>query len=161
MTGRPSLVLALLLVGIGAGGAWTPGVAQAGEPRLDEVSIFVSLPGGMGYLPLQVWELARLVSAEERQFAPKARFKVKVKAKGGEWVGISFRDSRGKVYDVPAHERRLLRGYKEFEWQLPSNFANGGVEVTIVLWRAYDQSVDRMVGELDRIPWSRLGAYSF
>jgi hypothetical protein len=81
---------------------------------------------------------------------------ISVKASGGKWLGVSFKDSAGKVFHVPANKAKLLRGYGDFEWKVP-NKAKGKLYVTVVLWRDYNRDQDKMVGELDRIHWFLIG----
>ena len=143
------LLFALLIV---------PFTLNSGQPKLQKVVIKMRPNSVSPWIDLRLWEAGKAVTGDKAlPIAPLSQFKLSVSASGGNWVGVSFRDSRGTIYDVPAHKSRLIRGYADFEWRMPNTFARGAVEVTIALWQDYDEKNDKMVGELDRIPWTKLG----
>jgi hypothetical protein len=83
-----------------------------------------------------------------------ARIQFDVYSKGGNWVGITFKDKENNMYDLPP--LKVSDGHAgTFYWAVPAKCPVGPLFVTIALWEGYDGN--KMIGELDRISWSKMG----
>lgn len=58
------------------------------------------------------------------------------------WIGLSFKDSKGKVYNVDPKSLQLdgsyiWRGEKgniSFHWKIPKSFASGSFKMSVAVW---------------------------
>ncbi len=147
----PCIVFAVILI---------PGFAlnTAQAQELTSVDVFVKPLGLTSWIPLSLMNLAGASINDLPPYLSRSEFKIRVKADDGNWIGVSLRDSDGDIYDLQAQQ--VSRRKNDFYWTLPSSFADGAIELTVALWNDYNESSDRMVGELDRISWSYIARKS-
>jgi hypothetical protein len=128
-----------------------PTAASATSQQINSVSVSVKPLGLDSWISLSLMNAAGASISQLPEFTARSEFKVVVRASGGGWIGLSFKDSRGNVYDVSPRERSGRN--TEFFWTLPSSFQDGPIQLTVALWEDYNRSSNRMVGELDRYGW--------
>lgn len=127
-------------------------VSPALSQEITDIDVSVKPLGLSNWISLDLINLAGASVNDLPTFLARSEFRITIQAEDGNWIGVSMRDSRGDIYDIPAQQVRS-RG-NDFYWTLPSGFADGAIQLTTALWDDYDQSSDRMVGELDRVSWS-------
>ena len=87
---------------------------------------------------------------------------VKVKNTGSQgytfWVGLSFKDGNGIVYDVSPQSISLGKGKTgsvTFRWTVDYYVSSGSLSTTVAVWKGY--SGGYMQGELARWGWKVIG----
>lgn len=126
--------------------------SYASNSEISSVYASVKPLGLDSWISLSLMNLGGASIGQLPEFMARSEFKISVRASGGSWIGVSFKDSRGSVFDVPPQQRSGRSTV--FYWTLPTSFADGPIQVTVALWEDYDSSSNRMVGELARYNWA-------
>ena len=133
-------------------------ISSAKAQEIEDLDVYAKLLGTQQWISMSIYNIAGASISELPSVLARSEFRISVDASRGGWIGVSLRDSRGNIYDLPA-QVVSSRG-NDFYWTVPSDFSDGAIELTVALWDDYNESSDLMEGELDRISWSYIARKS-